>query len=209
MGTILAQTIVDDAEKTLLDDTNDRWAADELLGYLNDGQSHIVIVKHDAYVKNTAVQLAAGTKQSLPADGVWFQRLTRNMGTGAVIGKAISMGNMGQLDLANPDWHTDTANAVVDEYMLIDEDPKAFYVSPPQPASGMGWVDLVYTADPADVAIGVAITLDDIYKDALYLYVLSRAYAKDSAESSAAKSGSYYNTFLQTLGLKSQAEASK
>jgi len=208
MPTITAQTIVDRAEKTLLDDTNVRWAEAELLEYLNDAQRHIVMLKPDAYTKNTNIQMAASeTKNTIPADAIRLKRPVRNMGAlGTSPGRAIIWANIDQLDKSNPDWHTDTASAVIQHFLADQHDPKTFYVYPPQPATGMGYAEIIYFATPADIAIGATILLDDVYQDPMYFYVLSRAHSKETPEASDAKAGGYYTLFLQSIGLKTQGE---
>lgn len=76
MPTILASSIITKAATLLQDPTNVRWPADELLGWLNDGQREIVLQKPDAYSINEAVKLAAGTKQALPAAGIRLLAVT-------------------------------------------------------------------------------------------------------------------------------------
>jgi len=209
MGTFTAQVIVDDAEKTLLDDTNVRWGATELLNYLNDGQRAICIKKPDAYVKNTSAQLVAGTKQTIPTDGARLNRVVRNMGAdGNTPGDAITEGDLDDMDSALPGWHTDSTSATVDQFFRVKNDPKTYYVYPPQPASGMGYVEQSYCAVPADVAaIGNTITIDDIYRTALYYYILSRALAKQSPVASEQKAAGYYDLFIKELTDQQTGEA--
>lgn len=208
MATIDAQVIVDAAEKTLLDETNVRWAEAELLGYLNDGQRHIVMLKPDAYVKNISVQMTASeTKNTIPSDGIRIIRPVRNMGAdGNTPGNVIRWADMDQMDVTNPDWHTHTASATIKHFFQDKLDPKNFYCYPPQPGASMGYAEIIYSAAPPDVAIDATISLDDIYKDPLYFYIMSRAHSKETAEADKAKATSYYNVFLQSIGLKTDAE---
>ena len=89
MGTIIASTIIDKAQTILQDTTGIRWPDDELLGWLNDGQREIVIYKPNASVKNQSVALAAGTKQTIPADGVQLIDIPLNKGNGSTPGRSI------------------------------------------------------------------------------------------------------------------------
>lgn len=216
MASILATTVVARAKTTLQDETNIRWTDGELLNNLNDGQRHIVSIKPDAYAKNSVITLVAGTKQSIPADAVKLIRAVRNMGTnGTTPGRAIYKGDLDIIDRTDPEWHTSTAAAEVKNYFFEKENHRDFYVSPPQPVSGFGQIEIIYSASPSDATIngvnnGVAdstITLDDIYFDPIYFYILFKAHSKETKEAKAERGMKYYNLMLQSLGMKSDAEA--
>lgn len=210
MGTITAKSIIDTVTVTLQDDANVRWTRAELLGYLNDGQREIVLAKPDSYAKNTALQMVAGTKQAIPPDGIMFMRLTRNMGVnGATPGRVVREIEMRILDEQIADWHYQTPNPVAMHFCRVDQDPKRFYVFPPQPAVNPSQMEIIYSAVPLDVTAEVnPITLDDIYKTPLIHYILYRAYTKDAdyARQDAA-GGVAYKTFASLIGLKVQADA--
>jgi hypothetical protein len=206
MPTVTAQQIVDRAEKLIQDETNVRWPEAELLGWLNDGQREIVLAKPDAYTKNQALQLAAGTKQALPTDGLMLLDVVRNMGTdGTTAGAAIRVVSREVMDAQNPNWHTDTASATVKHYVFDPRDPKRFYVWPK--SAGTNYVEIMYAAIPADVLIGATITLDDIFMGALIDYILYRAYSKDTEYAgNVNRAGTHYQAFANALGLKSAAQ---
>ena len=210
MGTITAQNIIDKVAKTLFDDTGIRWSQAELLGYLNDGSRHIVLLKPDAYSKTGVIQAnVSDTKNTIPADGIRLKRPVRNMGSsGATPGRAITWASMDQLDKSNPNWHTDTANSVIEHFLQDPGDPKTFYVYPPQPSSSPGYAEIIYFASPPDVTATQPIPLDDVYLDGYRFYVLAAAHAKEAPEASAERSTSYYGLFLQAVGLKTQGERS-
>ena len=223
MGTIYASAIFTEVDAILLDTSKTRWTDAEKLRYLNAGQRQAVILKPDVYTLSETYKLAAGTKQSVP-DGsssfqtpaavtikecVQFLRLIRNMGvTGLVAGAAIAPVGMDFMDAYNPDWHSATAGAVVKNFIYNEEDPRHFYVTPPQPGTAQGYVEAVFSAVPADVvaAVGpsydVAITISDVYRDILINYILFRCYAKDAATSpfNASRATEYWNLFV--LGLE-------
>lgn len=206
MPTITAQSIVDRAEKTLLDDTNVRWDETELLEYLNDGQREVVMFKPSAYTKNSVHQLVAGTKQTIPADGIEFVEGVRNMGVdGATPGRVVTPIRRRDLDLTRPNWHAETAAVEAKHYMFDERDPKTFYITPPQPATP-GQVEILYSAAPPDVALGEVIALDDIYQTPLLYYVLSRAHAKETEAANNNRSASYYQLFAKAVGGRAAAE---
>lgn len=210
MGLITAKTVIDAVTVTLQDDANVMWTRAELLSYLNDGQREIVLAKPDSFAKNVAMPLVAGTKQTIPADGIMFMRLTRNMGaSGTAPGRVVREIEMRILDEQIADWHYATPNAVAMHFCRVEQDPKRFYVFPPQPSTGQGQAEIIYSAVPPDVAAeGNLITLDDIYKTPLIHYLLYRAYSKDAdyaREDQAA--GTAYRTFAQLIGIKNQSDA--
>lgn len=207
--TTSAAQIIDAAAFTLQDATNVQWTRAELLGYVSDAQRDACLVKPDAYTVNAPVVLVAGTKQAIPANGNAFVRIARNMGVspGATPGRAPRQIEIDAMDQQNPNWHTQTASAVVMEYLYDARDPKTFYVSPPQPSSAFGYVDLVYHAAPAAITLeSDTMVIDDIYKTALVHYVVYRAYLKEGELSNATGAAAHRGEFLALLGAKEAAE---
>lgn len=181
MATVTVASVISKVQTILQDTTGIRWPDLELLGWINDGQREIVLYKPNAFVKNTAVKLTAGTKQTLPADGVQLIDVVRNMGTsGGSPGRAIRITMREILDSQVPGWHSGTTDLEVKHYMYTVLDPKTFYVYPPQPSATQNYVEIVYGAAPTDCIIGGTITLDDIYQTILLDYSLYRAYSKDT-----------------------------
>lgn len=221
----LASEIFAECDGVLLDANKVRWPDDEKLRYLNAGQRQAVIFKPDVHAKNEVYKLIAGTKQSIPDgntsfvnpsgyvinEGIQLIKLVRNMGvTGLVAGAAITPVGMDILDAYNPNWHSATASAVVKNYVFNDEDPKHFYVTPPQPDSSQGYIEAIFSAVPTAIAAltgpsyAVAITISDIYRDVLVNYILHRCYAKDAALSpyNAQRSVEFWNLFVMGLDRK-------
>ena len=209
MGTVLASEILGKADVVLLDTAKTRWPDAEKLEYLNDGQRQLVIYKPDAFVVNDVFVLAAGTKQSIPdgtgslAEGIALVKIVRNMGLtpGNTPGAAITPIGADFLDNYNPDWHTESQVVAVKNYIYDDSDPTKFYVTPPN--TGTGFVEGIYSALPGAVAtVATAITLSDIYQDALRNYILFRCYDKDAALSplNASRSIEKFNLFVGALG---------
>jgi hypothetical protein len=206
MGSILASAIIDDAEDILQDTANRTWTAAAHLEALNDGQREIVTLRSDAYVVNESVALAPGAKQALPARGLLLINITRNMGTdGRDPGDAITLVDRGDMDEALPGWYLSVyANRTVIHFMYNKKDPKVFYVYPPQPDTEQNYVEMEYSKTPEDIVTTAAITLDDVYKSALMLFILYRAWLKKKPE----LAQGYYSAFLQNLGLgEKQAQA--
>lgn len=211
MGTKLASEIIARARHIFQDDTGTRWTNAEELNWLNDGQREIVLLRPEASVINETMALVAGTKQTIPALGIKLIDAVRNMtGIGnATPSKVVRIINREVLDSTIPTWHSDPANATgeVDHYLFDHRDPKVFYVYPQPPATPSG-IEIIYSSSPADVAATTnAITLDDVYANALLDYMLYRSYLKDADFSGNVNRATLHkNAFMQSLGLKAQSD---
>jgi hypothetical protein len=205
MGTILASELIAAVRDPIFDKNpaSQRWSDLELLALLNAGQRQAAIFKPDVSVKNAVVQLVAGPLQAIPADGTAFVRLTCNMGGGATPGRAIQYEDFDGFSKRNPFWQTSDPSPVVRYYLYIKEDPRNFYIYPPQPSSGMGYVREVYGSAAVPVSDPDSpINIDDVYSDALVDYM---AYAVSEVEEyvnpyAAARSVKHWNKFVSALG---------
>jgi len=208
MPTVTAQTIISRASVLLQDTNNVRWPQAELLEWLNDGQREVVSLRPDAYPTVGNVTLVAGTRQTLPPEGIMLVDVVRNMGTdGTTPGRAIRKVPREMLDTHQPDWHSMTSAAATLHYTFDPKAPRTFYVYPPAQADRR--VECLYSTNPPDVAaVGNVITLEDIYSNALIDYVCFRAYSKDAEHAdNAARAAAYRQSFENTLGLKAQSDA--
>lgn len=214
---MLASDLLTRVANTLQDAAFVRWPVAELLGYLNQGQSEIALYKPNASVTSASVQLAGGTKQTLPTGGLVLIDLVRNMGTdGLTAGNSVRLVSRGVLDAQIPAWHSTTpVSATVKHYMYSLDDPTRFYVYPPQPTSNMGYVEMIYGSTPTDVAANGnplllpagSISVADIYGAPLFNYVMFRAYTKDAEYAASGQlAAQFYQTFTQLLQGKFQAE---
>lgn len=211
MGTILASKIVNDVEDILADTGNAVWSVTKLLKWLNVTQRTAAILKPDISVTTASVVLVAGVAQSVPAGGTSLIRLTWNMGVapGTTVGAPISFIEIDALSQVVPNWTTVTASATVIHYMWDERNPKTFYVYPQQPTSAFGYVNMIYASPPADIsAIGLAITLDDIYEPVLIEGTCYLAYLENSAHSPYAfeRAQWHWNQFVTLLGRKDLIE---
>lgn len=207
MPTLTAGYTIDKAELILQDTTNVRWTVAELLGWFNDGQREIVILRPDANPQRTAFQTVAGTRQTIPASGYQAIKVVRNLGAdGTTPGRAIRKVPMDQLDSTIPEWHSATASGTTLHYMFDPAEPKVFYIYPQ--SAGAHRVELVYSAAPTDLtSVGDVQVLDDVYANPLLDYVLYRAYTKDNdTAGNANRALAHRQAFENTLGLKAQAD---
>lgn len=208
MGTIITRSILAKAGIILNDVGNDRWTMDELLGWLNDGQRAIVTLVPSANTVREVVALTAGTRQSIPANGLLLIDVPRNMGTnGTTPGRAVRLVTREILDATNPDWHSSTPSTRVIHYTYSKNEPKAFYVFPPQPATGStGRVEIVYGAIPLDTALDGPISVDDVYSGALLDYVLHRAFSKESEFADSGRATAHFNAYAFAVTGKAKGE---
>lgn len=188
----IAGDIIDRAAITLFDDTKVRWSEAELLQYLSDAQREAVLLDPSAFTKNQAVQLAPGTVQTLPADGLALVDLGGNMGAnGATPGRSVSQVGRTDLEASRPDWRAMTANGAAQHFLYDDRDPTRFEVYPPQPNPGH-YVQVVYAAEPpAITATTDPVALASMYDTALYYLVLARAFTKSSSTQDFTKAAGY------------------
>ena len=201
-------SILTNVSSLLQDTTNVRWTLAQLTVWLNDGQREIAVLKPNAYIKNSTVQLAAGTKQVVPSDGIYLIDIPRYLGTdGSTPSYAIKSISREILDNQVPDWHATKYANVRPKHFIYDElDPKRFYVYPPQPSPGFGYVDVIYGAIPPDAATNI--TLPDEYSPALVNYILYRAWTQDSEwANNQALAANYYDKFMTLLMGKAKGES--
>jgi len=210
MATITGQSLVTKAQTLIQDNTGVRWPRDELLGYLNDGQREVVLLRPEASVTNASKVLTANsTKQSLPADAVMLIDVPRNMGAaGTTAGRVIRIVSREILDAQYPNWHVDAnAGGDIRHFTYDPRDPKTFYVYPKSPATSL-FVELVYASSPvATDDAGAVIGIDDIYANALVDYILYRAYSKDAEYAQNSQLAvAYYTAFANALGIKTNTD---
>jgi hypothetical protein len=209
MPTTTAAELINRAGVALTDTGNVRWTRAELLAYLSAGQREIVIRKPNAYVLRSSVPLVAGTVQALPTtvdnvpvDPIQLVDVLRN-----ATGRAVRRIERDLMDQLNPDWHLTPQGKLVQHYMFSDLDPKRFLVYPPN--DGTGCLDIAYSATPPALTSEFdALTLDDIYQDALLDYCLYRAFSKD-AEYAAdpTRAAARYASFAQAIDSKAAHES--
>lgn len=210
-GTNLLSRIKD----ILQDTTSVRWPEAEILRYINDAQREIVNYRPESSAKTDNVQLVAGTKQTLPSDGLRLIKVTRNMNgsSGSATGKrAIRIVNVDILNTQEPDWNDPTVSGdaqhgtVVKHYIFDEDDPKNYYVYPG--VNGNAYVEIVYSKIPTDLSSASSnLDIDDIYGNAVIDYVLFRAYQKDSEYAgNAQRAQTHYQLFLNCIGQGMQAQ---
>ena len=207
MGTITAKTIIDKAVVQLSDLSAVRWSRAELLDWINDAQRTIVLMAPNSTNYTTTVQMAAGTRQTIPSDGWVLLDVYRNMGTtGSIPGRAIRLVSKELLDGFNPDWHSDSPTTAVKNYLFDTQDQTAFWVYPP--SDGTGRIQINYARLPVPCSTeNDPIYVNDILQTAVLDYVLYRACSKDAEYAPGLElAAGYWASFTTALGLKGEAE---
>ena len=209
MGTILASAVITDVGAILDDPGWQKWTRASHLVRLNNAQRMIVTMKPEANVNQASTQLAAGTRQSIPTGGIALIDVPRNMGTdGSTVGDAITVADKESADALVPDWQNADSSATVLQFMFDLRDPAKFYVYPPQPSANQGYVDIVYSYTPAEVAaVGNAISLDDIYKGVLVDLICYQALAGENDPVKQQRAYGHLQSAEKFLGYKESKEA--
>lgn len=204
-----SMTVADviDSVKTILKETGAegvRWSNDELLKWLNESYAAIVAIKPDAGSVNGEVTLAAGTKQSIPADGLRLLSVVRNT---AGSGTPVIRTDRQQIDIALPSWHTDDKSESIENYIFDEDDPTHFYVYPPAVATAK--LEIIYASVPAkhDSAYTTSSTdpikVNDSYQPVMTDYILYRAFSKDAdVQASVNRAQIHLQAFNAALGAK-------
>ena len=111
---MLASAVIASVAEVLSDNAYLNWTQDQLLGWLNDGQRAIVLVRPDASQITDALLLVSGTRQSLPSGSVRLMTVIRNMGSdGITPGQAVRLVERATKDELDPDWHSADADTVL------------------------------------------------------------------------------------------------
>ncbi|MDR2076903.1 MAG: hypothetical protein LBP61_08265 [Desulfovibrio sp.] len=180
---MLAGEILKRARDDLQDAEGVRFTTEMLLEWLSDAQRALVLLRPDAGAVIRTVRLSRGsTLQSLPADGVRFLGVLRNMEPGEgetfLPGRAVALTTLEALNAGVPLWHSQGESRVVYEYAPDETTPSHFWVSPP-PAENV-WVEIKYALNPPELTgEDREITVFATFAEPLREYVLYRAYSRN------------------------------
>lgn len=184
---------------TLLDSAKATWSDAELLGYLNEAIRSLCLLKSDAYTRREYIAMAAGAKQELPEGGIAIFDLYENESSG----RAVTLADRGLIDHQNRFWPAATYELDVQNWAADPRDPRRFDVTPPN--NGYGSVGALFGAVPTELAaLGDEIALQDTYERPLKLFVMARAYEKNTKRQDTAKSAGLMQEFRGLLGVKTQ-----
>ena len=207
MATTDAITILNDVSRLVLDPEKIVFNNDVLLTFLNAGQVEAVTINPKVNAVESSVQLAAGIAQSIPSGGIMLLDVKYNTGAaGTSIGAIINKVARSVINKRLPNWTRESASGTVKAYIFDENQPTAFDVYPPQPATGY-YVKLVYSKLPTAIANyneGTKITIGDQWANALMNYVAYRCFSEPGKEFfNPELRDHYYQHFLGELGITS------
>lgn len=205
---MLARELTERIARDLGDEEGVLYSASRLLGYLDEAQRTLVMLRPDANAEVAAVELQANsTRQTIPEGACRFLGLTRNMGSdGVTPGYAIMLVERSALDAANSAWHTRAGAAVVDNYAFNSDTPDTYYVSPP-PAPGVH-AEMEYAATPATLASSDdPVSLSSVWFGPLREYVMYLAYSENATDESQRQRAEWHlQKFYLLLGEENKAK---
>lgn len=184
-----------------------RWTDAELIDAINDAQGVIAIHRPDAFPVDEVATLVAGSKQTLPTGGYRLMDVIRNIGSdGTTPGRAIRPTDRDTLDAYDPYWHTNTKKGEVKNFLYDERNVNVFYVNPPVNAGVK--VQVLYAKRPTTLtATNNDLAIADSYFEAVILFTLFRAYAKEADFAGNAQlAGNYLSLFASLLGIKLQKD---
>lgn len=192
--------ILEKAATVLNDSDFVRWTKDELIGWINDGATEIVVRRPSAHAITVPFALAAGVLQALPAEGIELLDIPAT-----VDGYPVRRTDRQLLDDQFPGWRRAKAGRTK-HYTYDERTSTTFYVYPAAVAGAE--VELFYSAPPAAVATDAdTLDLDRVYLSPLVSFILYRALAKDSEFANGQIAAAHYQAFEAALGTQNETAA--
>jgi hypothetical protein len=196
---IAAATIITSVRKVLLDPAPGvTWTDADLLALITEAEHAICTLKREAYPVRGTINLVAGIRQTLPADGLAVMDLFNNVASG----RNAVLVNRELMDAAAISYPAATPEVDVQEWCKDDRDPLRFNVIPPN--DGTGAVVALYGAVPP--AITTNINLLDIYEPIIKAFVIAQAYSQNTDRQDLAKYNAYTAEWKGLLGVTSQSQ---
>jgi len=193
---IAVADIITRAGIVLNDESHVRWTVPELLAWINDAASEVVIRRPMAGAKTEALELAQGTLQTV--DAIELMDVIRNLPGG----RAIDRTQRYLLDSADPDWYSMTPQNQVRHFMFDDRYRTQFYVYPPVVAGTE--VEVLVARAPEATSESDTLAMAREYLSSILNWVLFRALSKDDEYGNGAVAASYYQAFEAGLGRQNQ-----
>ena len=208
---MLCSAILSRIRKKLNDPNATAWTDNsDLIPALNEALQALISYRPDAASYTTMMLLVAGTRQTLPSDGVRLLKVIRNRGVSGLsdAGRAIRKADMLVQDALIPDWHETTGQTVIDEYFYDSITPKDFYVYPPAPVSPVIGVDISYVRVLPTITAGTdTLPVDDYFAPAIQEWMLYSIMGSDDEQNpNYAVARSHQSTFFQLLQIKAASD---
>ena len=107
---MLCSVILQNVNFALDDPNNTKFSLTQKILAINSALQALVSYRPDAASYTTMMLLVAGTRQTLPSDGVRLLKVIRNRGQSGLsdAGRAIRKADMLVQDALIPDWHETT-----------------------------------------------------------------------------------------------------
>lgn len=178
-----------------------RYSDTVLLGFVNQTIRRMVMLRPDLFTTVTDISTVASlTEQTLPATAVRLVDIFRVKN-----GTSIEEVDRDQFDRAYPQWTTDAAGTPT-KYMRHPRNPRAYFLYP-RPTAGTVLVG-EFVVTPTTYAISDPITvLPDAYFGVLIDGTVYLAESIDNEHVSSGRAKSFYDSFVQTLGVDLQSRA--
>lgn len=206
---MLCSVILQNVNFVLDDPNNTKFSLTQKIAAINSALQALVSYRPDAASYTTMMLLVAGTRQTLPSDGVRLLKVIRNRGQSGLsdAGRAIRKADMLVQDALIPDWHETTGQTVVDEYFYDSITPKDFYVYPPAPVSPVIGVDISYVRVLPTITAGTdTLPVDDYFAPAIQEWMLYSLWCGDDQNPNYAVASSHQSTFFQLLQIKAASD---
>lgn len=206
---MLCSVILQNVNFVLDDPNNTKFSLTQKIAAINSALQALVSYRPDAASYTTMMLLVAGTRQTLPSDGVRLLKVIRNRGQSGLsdAGRAIRKADMLVQDALIPDWHETTGQTVVDEYFYDSITPKDFYVYPPAPVSPVIGVDISYVRVLPTITAGTdTLPVDDYFAPAVQEWMLYSLWCGDDQNPNYAVARSHQSTFFQLLQIKAASD---
>ena len=202
--------VINQVRQKLNDPSAVTWSNTVLINALNEALQALVSYRPDAASYTTMMLLVAGTRQTLPSDGVRLLKVIRNKGVSGLsdAGRAIRKADMLVQDALLPDWHLTNGQTVIDEYFYDPLQPKEFYVYPPAPVSPQIGIDISYVRVlPTITATTDTFPVDDYFAPAIQEWMLYSIWCGDDEQSpNYGAAQGHLQTFFSLLQVKSNSD---
>ncbi len=202
--------IINQVRQKLNDPNAVTWSNSVLINALNEALQALVSYRPDAASYTAMMLLVAGTRQTLPSDGVRLLKVIRNKGVSGLsdAGRAIRKSNMLVQDALLPDWHLTNGQVVIDEYFYDPLQPKEFYVYPPAPVSPVIGIDISYVRVlPTITETTDTFPVDDYFAPAIQEWMLYSIWGSDDEQSpNYGAAQGHLQTFFSLLQVKSNSD---
>ena len=202
--------VINQVRQKLNDPSKVTWSDTVLINALNEALQALVSYRPDAASYTTMMLLVAGTRQTLPSDGVRLLKVIRNKGVSGLsdAGRAIRKADMLVQYALLPDWHLTNGQTVIDEYFYDPLQPKEFYVYPPAPVSPQIGIDISYVRVlPTITATTDTFPVDDYFAPAIQEWMLYSIWGSDDEQSpNYGAAQGHLQTFFSLLQVKSNSD---